>query len=119
MKAKVEITSNYIIKYNTARFSEGLEWFTEFFSINHKRELRVYRWYKEKSPNNLLIPKSYELTKKYIKIEKKLFRSSKTVSLVGNTNKAKKILKYRLKTSLDKLISIMMENDLKLEKNNY
>ena len=57
--------------------------------------------------------------KKYIKIEKKLFRPSKTVSLVGNTNKAKKILKYRTKTNLDKLISIMMENDLKLEKSNY
>ena len=57
--------------------------------------------------------------KKYIKIDKKLFRPSKTVSLVGNTNKAKKILKYRTKTNLDKLISIMMENDLKLEKNNH
>lgn len=57
--------------------------------------------------------------KKYIKIEKKLFRPSRTVSLVGNTNKAKKILKYKTKTNLDKLISIMMENDLKLEKNNY
>ena len=57
--------------------------------------------------------------KKYIKIEKKLFRPSRTVSLAGNTNKAKKILKYRIKTSLDKLISIMMENDLKLEKNNH
>ena len=57
--------------------------------------------------------------KKYIKIEKKLFRPSKTVSLVGNTNKARKILKYRTKTNLDKLISIMMENDLKLEKNNH
>ena len=57
--------------------------------------------------------------KKYIKIEKKLFRPSKTVSLVGNTNKAKKILKYRIKTNLDKLISIMMENDLKLEKNKH
>ena len=57
--------------------------------------------------------------KKYIKVEKKLFRPSKTVSLVGNTNKAKKILKYRVKTNLDKLISIMMEKDLKLEKNNH
>ena len=57
--------------------------------------------------------------KKYIKIEKKLFRPSKTVSLVGNTNKARKILKYRTKTNLDKLISIMMENDLKLEKNKH
>ena len=70
MKAKVEITNDYIVKYNTARFSEGLEWFTEFFSINHKRELRVYSWYNEKSHNNLLIPASYELTSKHIKIEK-------------------------------------------------
>ena len=28
-----------------------------------------------------------------------------------------KILKYKVKTNLDKLISIMMENDLKIEKN--
>jgi len=55
--------------------------------------------------------------KKYIKIEKKLFRPSRTVSLVGDTNKAEKILKYKVKTNLDKLISIMMNNDLKIELN--
>jgi len=54
--------------------------------------------------------------KKYLTIDKKLFRPSRTVSLVGDTNKAKKILKYKVKTNLDKLISIMMENDLKIEK---
>ena len=54
--------------------------------------------------------------KKYVIIDKKLFRPSRTVSLVGDTNKAKKILKYKVKTNLDKLISIMMENDLKIEK---
>ena len=57
--------------------------------------------------------------RKYIKIEKKLFRASRTVSLVGDINKAKKILKYKIKTNLDQLISIMMENDLKLEKNDF
>ena len=51
------------------------------------------------------------------KIEKKLFRPSKTVSLVGDIKKAQKILKYKVKTDLDKLISIMMENDLNIEKN--
>lgn len=70
MKDKVEIFSNYIVKYNTARFSNGLEWFTELLSINHKRELRVYSWYNEKSHKNLLIPEVYELNSKYIKIEK-------------------------------------------------
>ena len=54
--------------------------------------------------------------KKYIKVDKKLFRPSKTVSLTGNISKAKKILRYRVKTNLDKLVSIMMENDLKIEK---
>ena len=70
MKDKVESFSNYIVKYNTARFSSGLEWFTEFLSINHKRELRVYSWYKQKSHKNLLIPELYELDSKHIKIEK-------------------------------------------------
>ena len=55
--------------------------------------------------------------KKYLKIDKKLLRPSKTVSLSSDTSKAKKILKYRVKTNLDKLISIMMENDLAIEKN--
>jgi len=53
--------------------------------------------------------------KKYLKIDKKLIRPSKTVSLVGDTKKAKKILNFKVKTNLDKLISIMMENDLKIE----
>ena len=52
-----------------------------------------------------------------LKIDKKLFRPSKTVSLVGDTKKAKKILKYKVKTNLDELISIMMDNDLSIEKN--
>ena len=55
--------------------------------------------------------------KKYLVIDKKLFRPSKTVSLSGDTKKAQKILKYKVNTKLDKLISIMMENDLKIEKN--
>ena len=57
--------------------------------------------------------------KQYLKIDKKLFRPSKTASLVGNINKAKKTFKYRPKTNLDQLISIMMENDLNNEKNNF
>ena len=56
--------------------------------------------------------------KKYLVIDKKLFRPSKTVSLSGDTKKAQKILKYKVNTKLEKLISIMMENDLKIEKNN-
>ena len=54
--------------------------------------------------------------KKHLKIDKKLFRPSKTAYLVGNINKAKKTFKYKPKTNLDQLISIMMENDLDKEK---
>ena len=56
--------------------------------------------------------------KNYLVINKGLFRPSRTVSLVGNTKKARKAIKYKVKTNLDQLISIMMENDLKIEKNN-
>ena len=55
--------------------------------------------------------------KKYLKIDKKLLRSSKTVSLIADTSKAKKTFNFKIKTDLDKLISIMMNNDLEIESN--
>ena len=55
--------------------------------------------------------------RKYIKINKKFFRKGKTSSLLGNTDKAKKAFNYKVETSLDKLIAIMMKNDLEKEKN--
>jgi len=58
------------MKFNTSKYSYGLEFLTEFFSINHKRELRVYEWYQEKKHQFLLIPKLYESNKRFIKIEK-------------------------------------------------
>jgi len=56
--------------------------------------------------------------KKYLQTNKKFLRPSKTVSLLSDTTKAKKLLKYKVKTKLDSLISIMMENDLQIEKRN-
>jgi len=53
--------------------------------------------------------------KKYLRINKKLLRPSKTTSLIANTSKAKKAFNFKIETNLDKIISIMMENDLKLE----
>ena len=55
--------------------------------------------------------------KKYLKVDKNLLRPSKTTSLVADTSKAKKILNFKIETNLDKIISIMMENDLKIEIN--
>ena len=51
--------------------------------------------------------------KKYIKIDKKLIRPSKTSVLSGNTQKAKKTFRYKLKTKLNDLITIMMDSELK------
>ena len=51
--------------------------------------------------------------KKYVKIDKKLIRPSKTSLLKGNTAKAKKAFRYKLKTKLNDLIKIMMDCELK------
>tara|TARA_B100001079_G_C16366383_1_gene495357 strand:- start:15 stop:1001 length:987 start_codon:yes stop_codon:yes gene_type:complete len=51
--------------------------------------------------------------KKYIKIDKKLFRPSKTRNLLADTLKARKELNFKPKTDLDGLIKIMMDDELK------
>ena len=55
--------------------------------------------------------------KKYLKIDKKLLRPSKTSSLIADISKAKKVFNFKIDTDLKKIISIMMENDLKREMN--
>ena len=55
--------------------------------------------------------------KNYLSVNKKLFRKSKTSSLIGDTTKAKRVFGFKIKTDLDKLVSIMMKNDLKNESN--
>ena len=51
--------------------------------------------------------------KKYLKIDKKLLRPSKTSILKGDISKAKKTFNYRPKTKLKDLIKIMMDHELK------
>ena len=55
--------------------------------------------------------------KKYLKINKKLLRPSKTSSLKADISKAKKVFNFKIETDLRKIISIMMEHDLKNEMN--
>jgi len=55
--------------------------------------------------------------KKFVILNKKLIRPSSTVTLKANNKKAKKILKFNVKTDINKLIKIMMDNDLKIENN--
>ncbi len=56
--------------------------------------------------------------KKYVKIDKNLMRPAEVENLLGNYNKAKKILKWKPKISFEKLVKEMVESDLKLVKNN-
>ena len=51
--------------------------------------------------------------KKYLKIDQKLLRPSKTSILKGDISKAKKTFKYKPKTKLKDLIKIMMDHELK------
>jgi len=51
--------------------------------------------------------------KKYVKIDPKLIRKAKTSSLMGDTSKAKRYIKFNSKkTNLDQLIKIMMDSEL-------
>ena len=70
MIKKVEIYNEYVIKYNTSKFSKGIQKITEFLGINFSKELRVYRKFHRDNFNYLLIPKMLECNKKYIVIEK-------------------------------------------------
>jgi len=49
-----------------------------------------------------------------IKIDKKYFRPAEVNYLRGNCQKAKKILKWKPKTNLKKLVKLMLEEDIKL-----
>lgn len=68
------------------------------------------------------VKKSFEYVgldyKKYVFIDKKLFRKNKNKTLVADTSKAKKFFDFKIKTDISKLIKIMVENDLKIEKGN-
>jgi GDPmannose 4,6-dehydratase len=49
--------------------------------------------------------------RKYIKIDKKLLRPSKTSNLKANFSKATKDFGYKPKTNIDELIKIMIEEE--------
>ena len=55
-----------------------------------------------------------------IKIDKKYFRPNEVDELIGNSSKAKKVLKWKPKTSIYQLIAEMLNHDLNLfnKKNN-
>tara|TARA_Y100000992_G_scaffold7489_1_gene4827 strand:+ start:124 stop:1107 length:984 start_codon:yes stop_codon:yes gene_type:complete len=50
--------------------------------------------------------------KNYLKIDKKLLRPSKTLTLRANTSKAKSKINFKIKTKIKDLIKIMMDHEL-------
>ena len=53
-----------------------------------------------------------------IRIDQKYFRPNELYSLVGDSSKAKRVLKWQASTSFDELVEIMSKSDLENEKNN-
>ena len=51
--------------------------------------------------------------KKYLKINKKFIRKTKTSNLFGDYSKANKTFNYKPKTNIKKLIKIMVDNEIK------
>jgi len=51
--------------------------------------------------------------KPIIKINQKYFRPSEVDLLIGDSSKAKKILKWKPNTNLDKLVKIMIDEEIK------
>ena len=49
-----------------------------------------------------------------IRVNKKYFRPNEVENLIGNSSKAKKLLKWKSKTSIDQLIKEMVDHDLKI-----
>ncbi len=51
--------------------------------------------------------------KKYVKIDKKLFRSNEALTVQGNPTKARELLHWTPKYSFQNLIELLMEEELK------
>ena len=54
----------------------------------------------------------------YVKVDPRYFRPTEVFELRGDPSKAKRELKWKPSTNFKQLVTEMMENDLKLEKNN-
>ena len=52
-----------------------------------------------------------------VKIDKEFFRPAEVDLLIGNSNKAKRELKWKAKTSLKKLVKLMVDHDISLINN--
>ena len=86
------------------------------WKICKEKNLNLRNWNRKNNSVEYFVKKCFEYVglnyKKYVKIDKKLFRPSKTRNLLADTLKAKKDLKFRPLVDLDGLIKIMMDDEL-------
>tara|TARA_B100000686_G_C16792448_1_gene979742 strand:+ start:2377 stop:3402 length:1026 start_codon:yes stop_codon:yes gene_type:complete len=85
---------------------EFIELTLDYLKFNYKW---VGKGMDEKVLNN-------ENGKVIIRINKNFFRPAEVDLLIGNSNKAKKILKWKLTTNLKKLVKLMVDHDLDMSK---
>ncbi|HNV23475.1 MAG TPA: GDP-mannose 4,6-dehydratase, partial [Candidatus Omnitrophota bacterium] len=52
--------------------------------------------------------------KKYVEIDKRYFRPTEVDCLLGDSSKAKKVLKWKPKVSFRQLVRMMVDSDMKL-----
>lgn len=93
---------DYVIATNTSHTVK------EFINITAK-QLGLHIIWKGKGLKEIAVDK--KTNKKIIKIDKKYYRNTEVENLIGDYRKAKKILKWKPKFSLDNLIRDMISNE--------
>ena len=104
--------------------STDKQYSVKFFVEKCFKYLGVKIIWQGKGLNEKAVIKNFDI-KKYpnlkknsvvIKIDKRYFRPNEVDNLIGNSSKAKRILNWKPKTSILKLIKEMMDHDLKIYK---
>ena len=96
----------YSVKYFVERCFRYLNIKIKWTGKGLNEKAKIVKFDKKKYPN-------LKMNMVVIKISKKYFRPNEVDNLIGNASKAKKILKWKSKTSIDQLIKEMLDQDLK------
>ncbi len=99
----------YTVKFFVEKCFEYLGIKISWSGKGNKEQAKIKKFDKSKYPN---LKKGMVV----IKIDKKYFRPNEVDNLFGNSSKARKLLRWKPKTSIYELISEMMDHDLNLYK---